>query len=185
MDRICGQNDAVMIWGCRRIQEPVSRASAIGTPGEGRLATSGRGRASGVQTALTSGARPRPGGRRSRPRQRWPGFVKMIGDIVTGRLIALGAKQSVEWLQWQQKAGQTATLDDVCHERGELPAHRMVERHSSDPILPSGYINPHARNCTFSRPAKKRIHSAPATSGKRTSTRNPKSLAAAASRAAI
>jgi hypothetical protein len=40
-----------------------------------------------------------------RPIRAWREFLKEVGIIVLGVLIALGAEQSVEWLNWRIKAG--------------------------------------------------------------------------------
>ncbi len=42
-----------------------------------------------------------------KPWQGWPEFVKEIGTIVIGVLIALGAEQGVEWLHWRHLEAQT------------------------------------------------------------------------------
>lgn len=41
-----------------------------------------------------------------KPIHRWREFLKEVGIIVLGVLIALAAEQSVEWLSWHAKAGQ-------------------------------------------------------------------------------
>ena len=40
-----------------------------------------------------------------KPWQGWPEFLKEIGTIVIGVLIALGAEQAVEWLHWRHEVG--------------------------------------------------------------------------------
>jgi hypothetical protein len=42
-----------------------------------------------------------------KPWHGWPEFLKEIGTIVIGVLIALGAEQAVEWLHWQERTRQT------------------------------------------------------------------------------
>jgi hypothetical protein len=43
---------------------------------------------------------------RPKPVHHWREFLKEVGIIVLGVLIALGAEQSVEWLNWRAKADQ-------------------------------------------------------------------------------
>lgn len=43
---------------------------------------------------------------RPKPIHRWREFLKEVGIIVLGVLIALAAEQSVEWLNWRAKADQ-------------------------------------------------------------------------------
>ena len=60
-----------------------------------------------------------------KPWHGWREFLKEIGTIVIGVLIALGAEQAVEWLHWQEKVHATeravrrdlALAADVASER--------------------------------------------------------------------
>ena len=60
----------------------------------------------------TLGDRPRARHRggvlkhRPKPIHHWREFLREVGIIVLGVLIALGAEQSVEWLNWRAKAGE-------------------------------------------------------------------------------
>src|ERR1700681_3207412 len=44
-----------------------------------------------------------------KPWRGWPEFLKEIGTIVIGVLIALGAEQAVEWLHWRHEVGVART----------------------------------------------------------------------------
>jgi hypothetical protein len=65
-----------------------------------------------------------------KPVHRWNDFLKEVGIIVLGVLIALGAEQSVEWLNWRAKAAQAEkhlrpdaeTILDAMVERLEIQA---------------------------------------------------------------
>jgi hypothetical protein len=46
---------------------------------------------------------------RPKPVHHWREFLKEVGIIVLGVLIALGAEQTVEWFHWRHEAGQAET----------------------------------------------------------------------------
>jgi hypothetical protein len=50
-----------------------------------------------------------------KPWHGWPEFLKEIGTIVIGVLIALGAEQAVEWLHWRNEVAseRSALLDEA------------------------------------------------------------------------
>jgi hypothetical protein len=63
-----------------------------------------------------------------KPWQGWPEFLKEIGTIVIGVLIALGAEQAVEWVHWRHEveAERGSLLNEARNNLGAV-AYRRTE----------------------------------------------------------